>query len=224
MSELKQFEFNVSAVNEQHIACVLLLDTSSSMAGEPIQNLNRGIAEFKSQSMLDELAMKRIDVAMVSFNSTAQVIQEFVPLPDMMTPNLEANGSTSMGQGLELAMDMLETRKALYKELGTPYFRPWIFMITDGAPTDDYRAAVERLKDLEAKRKIMCWAVGVPGYSPDILKTITQRVIELQDVNFLSVFQWLSNSVVAVSNSNLGDKVQYDSLPDNARVIPDNWS
>ena len=223
MPDLKQFEFNVAAVNEPHIACVLLLDTSGSMQGEPIRNLNEGLLKFKDQSMLDELGKKRIDVATVTFNSDASIIQDFVPLPEMSTPALEASGQTAMGMGLNLAMDLIDRRKALYKEVGTPYFRPWIFMITDGEPTDEYMNAATRLKALETERKLMCWAVGVPGYNPSKLKQITERVIELKDINFISIFEWLSNSMTAVSHSNPGDKVPFGDLPSNAQVIPDNW-
>jgi uncharacterized protein YegL len=182
------------------------------------------LREFKEQSMLDELAKKRIDAALVTFSAEARLIQDFAPLPDMTTPTLEANGETAMGAGLNLAMDLLDRRKALYKEVGTPYFRPWIFMITDGAPTDDYLTAATRLKELEQRKKLMCWAIGVPGYSPAALKQITDRVIELNDVNFVSMFEWLSNSMVAVSHSKPGENIKYDDLPDNARVIPDSWS
>jgi uncharacterized protein YegL len=225
MSDLvRQFEFNVAAVNEPHIACVLLLDTSGSMAGAAIESLNIGLKAFKEQSMLDDLARKRIDVAIVTFNDAVQTIQNFCPLPEMTTPALEASGQTAMGAGLNYAMDLIDKRKALYKEVGTPYFRPWIFMITDGEPTDEYQTAAARLAELEEKRRVMCWAVGVPGYNPAKLKHITDRVIELSDVNFASMFEWLSNSMVAVSHSNIGDKVKYDALPENARVIPDNWT
>lgn len=96
-------------------------------------------------------------------------------------------------------------------------------MITDGAPTDEYLSAAQRLKELEEKKRVMCWAVGVPGYSASILKQITQRVIELEGVNFVSIFEWLSNSMVAVSNSNIGDKVKLEDLPVGSRAIPDSW-
>lgn len=223
MPELKQFAFNVAAVNEPHIACVLLLDVSGSMEGDPIANLNQGVRAFKNQSMLDELAKKRIDVALVTFSDTAQVIQDFTPLPETSSPSLEASGQTAMGAGLHLAMDLVEKRKGVYKEVGTPYYRPWIFMITDGEPTDDYVNAAARLKELEAGKKLMCWAVGVPGYNVDKLKGITQRVIELRDVDFVSIFEWLSNSMVSVSHSDIEDKVNFAELPDNSRIIPDSW-
>ena len=224
MPDLKQFEFNVAAVNEPHVACVLLLDISGSMDGDPIANLNRGVREFKDQSMLDDLAKKRIDVAIVTFSDTARVVQEFAPLPEMTAPALEASGQTAMGAGLDLAMDLIERRKGVYKEVGTPYFRPWIFMITDGEPTDEYTAAAARLKSLETGKKLMCWAIGVPGYNVGKLKEITERVIELKDINFVSIFEWLSNSMVAVSHSDIEDRVRFPELPDNSRVIPDKWS
>ena len=220
---LEQTEFNIAAVNEHHVACVLLLDTSGSMSNNgAINKLNEGVRKFKEQTLLDELAQKSIDIAIVEFNTDANVVQDFTPLANMEPPQLKAGGSTALGKGLDLAIELVEQRKLKYKEIGVPYYRPWIFIISDGEPTDDYTPAASRARELAEKNKFVCWAVGVPGYSKTALQKVTDRLFELTDINFPTIFEWLSNSLVKVSNSK-GMSIDYPDLPDNSRIIPKDW-
>lgn len=223
MINLEQKEFNISAVNEHHVACVLLLDTSGSMSNNgAINKLNEGVRKFKEQTMLDEIAQKCVDIAIVEFNTDAHIVQDFIPLAELEVPVLKAGGSTSLGKGLEYAMELVEKRKARYKEIGVPYYRSWIFIISDGEPTDDYTPAAVKAREMAEKNKFVCWAVGVPGYSKKALQKVTDRLFELTDINFPTIFEWLSNSLVKVSNSK-GMAVNYPDLPDNGRVIPKDW-
>ncbi len=214
-----------ASVNDQHLACVLLLDVSSSMQNNnAIGKLNSAIAAFKEQCLNNDALRRGLDIAVVEFASEVKILQEFTPVTEMITPVLEANGQTSMGAGLTVAIDMLERRKSQYKEIGIPYHRPWIFMISDGAPNDDYAPAFKRVYELQQSKKLELWAVGVPGYEKDILTSLTMRVIELDDgLNFASLFEWLSSSLSTKSRSNPGDSVKYEILPEGSRVIPSDW-
>ena len=214
-----------ASVNDQHLACVLLLDTSSSMRNNnAIDRLNRAIAAFREQCLKDDALRRGLDLAIVAFASEVRVLQEFAPVTDMITPVLEADGQTSMGAGLTVAIDMLERRKAQYKEIGIPYHRPWIFMISDGAPNDEYASAFAKVNQMQQAKKLELWAVGVPGYEKEILTSLTKRVIALDDgLNFASLFEWLSSSLSTKSRSNPGDSVKYEMLPEGSRVIPSDW-
>ena len=230
MAELEQETFDnapqmpMAAPNEPHVACVLLLDTSGSMGGQPIESLNRAVNDFKVQTGMDELAKKRVDISIVEFNSEVRVVQDFVPLPRMEPVRLEANGMTSMGKAIDMAIDKVKERMRFYASMGTPNFPAHIFMITDGAPTDDITAAQERLRqEQEDKKKIKFFAIGVPGYEKDVLKSLTKRCIELQDTNFEGIFNWISKSMVTVSVSKVGDNPQLPNLPQGASVIPSDW-
>lgn len=219
----EQSEFNIAAVNEHHVACVLLLDTSGSMARNgAIKKLNEGVRKFKEQTLMDELAQKSIDIAIVEFNTETNIVQEFIPLAQLNPPELTAGGSTALGKGLEFAIELVEQRKLKYKEIGIPYYRPWIFIISDGEPTDDYIPVAERARELAENNKFICWAVGVPGYSKNALQKITDHLFELTDINFPTIFKWLSNSLVKISNSK-GMSVDYPDLPENSRIIPKDW-
>ena len=232
MTELRQEEFDVmpsetvAAPNEPHMACVLLLDTSGSMEGEPIKSLNEAINNFKEQTSTDDLARKRVDVAIVEFNSHAKVVQEFVPLPQMQPVELKAGGLTAMGEGINLAIDLVKDRNRFYATMGTPCFKPWIFMITDGAPTDDIEEAKARILEEESKGehgKLKFWSVGVPGYSKETLTSLSKRVIESKEASFKDIFNWLSESMVTISVSKVGENPALPDLPANTRVIPTDW-
>lgn len=232
MPELKQSSFNevpgggISAPGEPHMACVLLLDTSGSMYGDAIDSLNRAINDFEEQTSMDELAQKRVDIAIIEFNDTARVVQDFTPLSQMQSVTLSASGCTAMGAGINLAIDKVKERNRFYNSMGTPCFKPWIFMITDGAPTDDIESARQRIIDEESKGthgKLKFWAVGVPGYSKETLTSLTKRCIALNEANFNGIFNWLSESMVTISVSRVDENPQLSNLPSDAQVIPTDW-
>ncbi len=232
MTELRQNSFqeisgeSISNPQEPHLACVLLLDTSISMGGEPIRLLNKAYADFIEQTSADELAKKRVDLAVVEFNTHARVIQEFTPLSQLRPIELTANGSTSMGEGCNLALDLQYERKLLYADMGTPCFPSWIVMITDGSPTDDISLARERIKAEESKGtfgKLKFWAIGSPGYDADTLKSLTKRCIALDEANFDGFFNWLSESMSIISVSRVDENPQLSNLPKDAHVIPRGW-
>lgn len=232
MPELRQSSFNevsgggISAPGEPHMACVLLLDTSGSMYGDAIDSLNRAINDFKEQTSMDELAQKRVDIAIIEFNDTARVVQDFTPLSQMQSVTLSASGCTAMGAGINLAIDKVKERNRFYNSMGTPCFKPWIFMITDGAPTDDIEFARQRIIDEESKGthgKLKFWAVGVPGYSKETLTSLTKRCIALNEANFNGIFNWLSESMVTISVSRVDENPQLSNLPSDAQVIPTDW-
>jgi len=216
----------IAAPGEPHMACVLLLDTSSSMTGHPISSLNKAINTFKEQTSMDELAKKRVDIAIVEFNTNANVVQDFTPLSQMKPVSLEATGTTSMGEGINLAIDKVKERTRFYASMGTPCFKPWIFMITDGEPTDDVSDARLRIIDEESKGahgKLKFWAIGVPGYNPTVMTMLTKRCIALDEASFEGIFDWLSESMVAISVSRVDENPTLPKLPDDAQVIPSEW-
>ena len=222
-------EAPIAAPGEPHLACVLLVDTSNSMSGYAIESLNQAINDFKEQTSMDAMAMKRVDVAIIEFNDDARVVQEFTPIAQMRPVRLTAGGLTAMGAGINLAIDKLKERNRLYASLGTPCFKPWIFMITDGEPYGEdentFREATKRLREEEGKGKhgkLKFFALGVEGYNKDVLfKMLAHqkepRVMELRDLNFGTIFDWMAQSMVAISVSRVGDEARLPSLPSNAR-------
>lgn len=205
---------------EPRCPCILLLDTSGSMSGAPINALNEGIKVFQEELNKDELAAKRVEVAIVSFNSNVRIVQDFVTADQFKPTKLTTEGLTQMGAAIEKALDMLSERKSLYRSNGITYYRPWIFMITDGAPTDN-AIVIERVKtrirDEEAKKSLAMFAVGVENADMTKLSQIVVRSpLKLKGLCFRELFSWLSNSITSVSQSRPGEQVPL--LP------PSGWS
>ena len=151
---------------EPRCACVLLLDTSGSMYGGPIRALNEGIKAFKDAIERDSLASLRVETAIVTFDSSVEIVQEFATVDALATLDLNAQGVTSTAVGVNRALDMIEDRKKTYRDAGISYYRPWVVMITDGASTDSkeqMQAASERVHRAEETKQLAFFSVGVEG-------------------------------------------------------------
>lgn len=150
---------------EPRCPCVLLLDTSSSMRGAPIAALNEGLRAFRDDLIQDALALQRVEVAVVTFDSNVQLVQDFVTVDQFDPPILTAQGYTHMGAAIHQALDMVQARKEQYCTNGVAYYRPWVFMMTDGEPQDEPNDVVEqaaqRLKADEAQKRVAFFAVGL---------------------------------------------------------------
>jgi uncharacterized protein YegL len=195
---------------EPRCPCVLLLDNSGSMYGQSINELNAGLKQLKEELQTDSLARKRVEIALVSFGSSVEVVSEFQTVDDFVPPKLEANGMTPMGEAITKGIDMLEIRKAQIKYNGIKLYRPWIFLLTDGAPTDNWKEAAERVRKGEAAKKFVFFPVGVSGYNKQILSEISVRepVRLLDSTKFRDLFRWISSSLSSVSSSQPGDEIR----------------
>ncbi|MCL2931714.1 MAG: VWA domain-containing protein [Trichodesmium sp. MAG_R03] len=204
------------AVNQEpRCPVVLLLDNSLSMSGEPIQQLNEGIAVFKQSVEQDTLAKLRVEVAIVSFGPVA-MCQDFVTIDQFVPPLLNAEDSTPMGKAIEYALDLLEDRKEDYKNNGIQYYRPWVFLITDGRPNDDWENAAQRVRQGEKDKKFSFFAVGVQNADMEILRYIappTRIPLLLNGLDFQSMFLWLSQSMKQVSHSQPGTTTMVPTPP-----------
>ncbi|MGH9753426.1 MAG: vWA domain-containing protein, partial [Blastocatellia bacterium] len=210
---------------EPRCPCLLLLDTSGSMNDakqisqslspvqkilneplaprtvRPIDELNAGLLAFRNELMTDELAVKRVEISLVTFGPVKRLID--FQTPDLFrAPKLAAEGDTPMGQAIEKAIEIVRDRKTAYRQNGVSYYRPWIFLISDGEPTGDWRRAAELVRAGEQSRAFAFFAIGVEGSNFDILSRIAVRQpLKLSGLRFREMFMWLSSSLGSVSRS-----------------------
>jgi uncharacterized protein YegL len=221
---------------EPRCPCVLLLDVSGSMA-EVIENsgkdlgytvqqdgqtyravsggvtridrVNEGLRAYHADLMNDSLAAQRVEVSVITFGNTVETVSPFVTAQEFTPPTLTANGETPLGAAVLRAIDAVTERKRSYKQSGLHYYRPWIFLITDGAPTDAWQEAAARVREGEQKKAFAFFAVGVEGANFDILQQIAVRKpLALKGYSFREMFVWLSQSQRSVSHSNPGQEDQ----------------
>jgi uncharacterized protein YegL len=226
MENLEQREFyppTIINASEPHMALVFLLDTSKSMSGKPIYDLNEGLKRFKTEVCKDKQTRDILDVAIIEFNSTHRVVQEFVPVEYMETVNFETAGTTVMSTPIEVALNMVDRRSKFYNSpgVGTVPYKPWIFIITDGYPDsdDDITAVTQRIKNMEAKGKVSFRSLGVSGCDFEILHKLSgPKVLELEGTDFTSFFDWVRKSMRSVSESSPGEKPKAIDVEGNVTV------
>jgi uncharacterized protein YegL len=201
-----RFEETEFAENpEPRCAVALALDVSGSMGGQPIAELNAGLKELAQALKDDKLAALRVELAVVTFGGSVTII-DFVPADAFQPPDLAARGGTPMGAAVQKALDLLRDRKDTYKHSGLDYFRPWLFLITDGAPTDAWEAAADRARQEEECKGVSVYAIGVQDADLQTLARFSaaRPPLLLQGLAFRDLFQWLSKSLSAVAQSQPG--------------------
>ena len=196
---------------EPRCPCVLLLDTSGSMQGNSIDELNRGLQSFREEHFNDSLIMKRVEIALITFGPDS-VAQEFTTVDNLRPMQLEAAGDTPLGAAVGRGLSLLKQRKEVLRTNGIKFFRPWIFLLTDGAPTDSWQHLPPIIRAGEENKSFSFFALGVKDADFNVLKQLTVREpMRLEGVRFKEFFLWLSASLKNVSRSSPGDKV---SIPD----------
>lgn len=163
------------------------------------------------------------DISIVTFSDNATVITDFSGVKE--NPNvyeIRTGGMTEMGKGVNLALDLLETRKNEYKEAGVEYYQPWLFLMTDGDANGDrteLKVAQKRVNDLVKAEKLIFIPVGFGNKDAfsknnEINKfSETEKAVRYDAVDYVKFFKWISASIEEVSASRLGDKYRPANKP-----------
>ena len=222
---------------EPRCPVVLLLDVSASMQGEKIRKLNEGVDQFNYHVRQDQLACLRIEIAIVTVGGEARVLDcrgggpvepsgdAFVAAGDFIPPTpLRVYGSTPLGEGMRLALKLVRNRKDELRAEGVHLYRPWILLVSDGAPNDVgwEQAAVAAVAE-ERRKGVLVYPVAV---DKDADMTVLSRFstrppLKLRGRDFPALFQWLSTSLGSVARSQPGDDIQ---LPDPREAWAEDWT
>lgn len=195
------------------VPVVLCLDISGSMY-DCIGDLNAGVAAFYESIRSDETARAACEIAIVTFSSTVEVVEDFQSVNHKQNPTFSAYGGTDMTGGVEKALELLEARKQKYKDTGTDYFQPWLVIMSDGEPNDmtSVRVLQERTKQMEAEKKLTVFGIFIGNDSgKETLAGFSKRgAMSLKGTNFKEFFEWLGRSVSIVGKSQKDETVDLD--------------
>jgi uncharacterized protein YegL len=178
----------------------LLLDCSASMSGEAIEATRNGVKALIADLRTDPQALETAYLSVITFSSTAQQVMPLTELMMFQEPTLEARGATALGDALKVLNQCAETevRKSTPTQKGD--WKPLVFLMTDGQPTDSWEKEADALK---AKRlNIIACAAG-PGADEQLLKRITEMVVVLNNVQpdtLKAFFKWVSSSIKTTSS------------------------
>lgn len=194
-------------------ACILVLDTSGSMSGIKIQQLNEGIRQFLSEVQNDEIARFSVELGVITAGGIVRDELAVTPVHAIESvKDFNANGGTPLGGAVARALEMLDSRKASYKSAGVSYYQPWLVIISDGIPTDAWDQAADQAKSLADAKKLVVLPIGVDHADLAVLTRFSNRPAkQLAGLKFREFFQWLSASMQRVSGSTPGTSVALPS-------------
>lgn len=180
----------------------LLLDTSGSMYGEPIEAVKNGVQTLISTLRSDPYALETAYLSIITFNSTAQQITPLTELATIQQPNIDAGGCTVLGGALELLAKKVDSEITKTTAEVKGDWRPLVFLMTDGEPTDSITKGLEEFKKRKFGMVVAC-AAG-QGANVNTLKQITENVVQLDTADSATIkafFKWVSASISTSSKS-----------------------
>lgn len=183
----------------------LLLDTSGSMSGEPIEAVKNGVQVMISSLRQNPQAIETAFISVITFDSVAQQIIPLTDLASFQMVDIKATGVTALGDALKLVSNKIdnEVAKTTMEQKGD--WKPLVFIMTDGIPTDDWQSGLNEFKQRKTAFTVACAAGS--GADTSILKQITENVVSLDTADSASIgkfFQWVTASI-GVSSTKVED-------------------
>jgi uncharacterized protein YegL len=174
----------------------LVLDTSGSMTGEPIESVKTGMDTLVTTLRQDPYALETAYLSVITFDSQARQVVPLTELSNFQVPQISATGSTELGAALTLLAETIDREVGKTTSEVKGDWKPLIFIMTDGVPTDDWQRGLNELKKIKTGLIIAC-AAG-HGADTSVLKQITEVVVQLDNADQNTIkafFKWVSASV-----------------------------
>lgn len=178
----------------------LVLDTSGSMMGEPIESVKNGVHIMINSLRQNPQAIETAYLSVITFGTTATQVIPLTDLASFQMVNIKASGVTAMGEALRMTAECIDKEVVKTTTQTKGDWKPLIFLMTDGVPTDDWKAGFEEFKKRKKGLVIACGAGN--GADSKILKQITENVVRLDNADNNSIakyFQWLSATISVTS-------------------------
>jgi uncharacterized protein YegL len=193
----------------------LLLDTSASMSGESIEAVKNGVQILASTLRQDPYALETAYLSVITFDSSAKQLIPLTELVSFQPPQLNASGSTQLGEALSLLAKCIDAEVTKTTADTKGDWKPLVFLMTDGSPTDNWKRGLEDLKKIKTGIVVAC-AAG-PQADTSILKQITEVVVQLDTADSATIksfFKWVSASISTGSHKVELAKKEVGSLAD----------
>lgn len=174
----------------------LLLDTSGSMSGEPIESVKNGVQSMASALRQNPQAIETAWISVITFNDSATQLMPLTDLATFQTPDLRASGTTALGAALQLLTQCIEREVTKTTPVKKGDWRPMVFIMTDGVPTDNWQSSLEQFRNCKIAVTVAC-AAGKDAPT-DVLSQITPNVVALDNADGESIsrfFAWVSASI-----------------------------
>lgn len=174
----------------------LVLDISGSMTGEPIEAVKNGVQVLVSTLRQDPYALETAFLSVITFDSSARQVVPLTELSMFQMPDIQATGTTSLGEALSLLASKVSTEVTKSTAEVKGDWKPLVFIMTDGEPTDNWQKGLNDFKNQKFGMVVACAAGS--GANTSILKQITEVVVQLDTADSATIkafFKWVSASV-----------------------------
>jgi uncharacterized protein YegL len=175
------------------------------MSGEPIEAVKNGVQIMISSLRQNPQAIETAFLSVITFDSTAQQIIPLTDLASFQMVDIKATGVTALGEALKLVAHKIDTEVAKTTTEQKGDWKPLVFIMTDGIPTDDWQSGLNEFKKSKVAFTVACAAGS--GADANILKQITDNVVSLDTADSASIgkfFQWVTASI-GVSSTKVED-------------------
>jgi len=179
-----------------------------------INLLNEGLVAFHEALNADSIALSRVQICVINAGGPTlkpELIMDWTDATDFRPFKLVANNATPLGAATNLALEVIESQKITLRQYGISYTRPWLFMLTDGEPTDSliWDSASDAARKAEAAGKLEIFPIGIgAGTHSELAKVSIRPPIQMDEVEFQNLFIWLSASLSQMSRSVPGESVE----------------
>lgn len=209
----------------RHLPVYILIDTSGSMKGEPIESVKVGLADMIATLRQDPYALETVCISIITFDREVNQILPLTELENLQLPNIVTpdSGPTHMGAALKMLCDKigLEVKKGTMEQKGD--WRPLLFLLTDGKPSDiqDYNQIIPQVKNLNFASIVAC-AAG-PQAKVEPLQKLTDQVFRLDTMDattFKKFFVWVSD-VIGLGGKSVGttDTLELPGPPIEVNIV-----
>lgn len=192
----------------ERLPCVLVVDTSGSMEkNNAINDLNEGLRTFADGINNHAKARQSVRLKLIRCGETVETLVDWTDASSFDPPLLQAEGGTPLGEAVNFALDEIEAEKRRLDEAKISRKRAWLFIFTDGDPTDEWQSAAARCRQLEQSKSLSCYGIAVNGAKVENLAQFSEKnpVARLNSEKFISFFKVLTEQMKVSSGAAKGE-------------------